>query len=87
MIGLKGYFRQLVEPAKIQWRGPPIGFTITDNMRTNGNSDKTDREYLIYPELLDEDALRLDDAVERADDFDEDSQERAEKVWHSFQTC
>jgi hypothetical protein len=56
-------------------------------MRTNGNSDKTDREYLIYPELLDEDALRLDDAVERADDFDEDSQERAEKVWHSFQTC
>ena len=54
-------------------------------MRANDNLDKTGREELFYPQILDEEAVRLDVSAEGVDDFDEDFRKRKSKDWHSFQ--
>ena len=65
------------------WRAP--WFRITVALRTNENSVNAEREKSFYPELLDEEGVRLADDTDSANEFDEPPRTKG-VLWHSFQT-
>jgi hypothetical protein len=56
-------------------------------MRTDGNPGGREKIEPFYPELLDEDGLRSEDASEEIDGLVEGSEQKErDSHWHSFET-